>query len=239
MGIPNAIYKGPVTMDSLLYRMGLLAAAELANYIALPDTAAKYLKKAEAIKQAILTCCVGKDGLIQDGPGVEEYSQHAQVFAVLTDVVTGSKARDIIQIALSDESLAKCSVAMAYYLFRAVEKVGLYDKTNELWNLWRQMISNNLTTCVEDDVNQRSDCHAWGALALYELPAVILGVQPAEPGYESIKVTPNPGYLTWAKGEVITPKGIVKVDWEKESSGKINIKVEVPEGVKYTLSEGK
>lgn len=62
-------------------------------------------------------------------------------------------------------------------------------------------------------------------------------MQPAEPGYKSIKVNPKPGYLTWAKGEVVTPKGIVNVDLQEESNGKINVKVEVPEGIKYILPE--
>ncbi len=232
VGVPNAIYKGPVTMESLLYRMGLQAAAKLASYIDLPDMAVSFTRKSEVIKQAILTHCVGRDGLIQDGPGFEEYSQHAQVFAILTDVVTGTKAKEIMEVALVDDSLAQCSVAMAFYLYRALEKVGLYEKTERLWELWREMVNNNLTTCVEDGVNERSDCHAWGALILYELPAIVLGVQPAEPGYESIKLNPNPGYLSWAKGEVITPKGLVKVSWKKKKDGEIAVEVEAPKGMK-------
>lgn len=69
-----------------------------------------------------------------------------------------------------------------------------------------KMVKDNLTTCVEDGVNGRSDCHAWGSLILFELPAVVLGVHPAAPGYEKIAVEPNPGYLEWAKGEVITKR---------------------------------
>jgi hypothetical protein len=232
-GVPNAVAEGAVTMDSLLYRMGLQKAADLAVYIGLPDMAASFLKKAEAVKNAILAHCSGRDGLIQDGPGFEEYSQHAQVFAVLTDVVVGAKAKEIMEIALSDESLAQCSVAMAYYLFRAAEKTGLYEKTEKLWDPWRIMVKNNLTTCVESDgLNGRSDCHAWGSLALYELPAVILGVQPAEPGYKSISVRPNPGYLQWAKGKVITPKGLVTVAWKRDENGSLNLQVETPVGIK-------
>ena len=63
---------------------------------------------------------------------------------------------------------------------------------------------------VEDDVQERSD-HAWGALLLYELPSVILGVRPSKPGYEDMEeLKPVLGYLTWAKGEVITPKGTIQ-----------------------------
>ncbi|MFR6330075.1 MAG: hypothetical protein ACLUOI_15400 [Eisenbergiella sp.] len=36
------------------------------------------------------------------------------------------------------------------------------------------MLKKDLTTCV-GGVNERSDCHAWGALALYELPPAVQG----------------------------------------------------------------
>ena len=117
---------------------------------------------------------------------------------------------------IRDRDYAQCSVAMAYYLFRALEKCDLYEYTGELWEVWRNMVRNHLTTCVEDPVGQRSDCHAWGALALYELPAVILGVRPTKPGFEEFEVRPTPGHFTWAKGEVITPKGLIKVQWKKK-----------------------
>ena len=75
-----------------------------------------------------------------------------------------------------------------------------------------------MTTVAESDVSPRSECHAWGALALYELPAVILGVRPAAPGFEKISVRPVPGYFTWAKGEAVTPKGMVLVEWKKNEA---------------------
>ena len=96
-------------------------------------------------------------------------------------------------------------------------------------NQWRDMVKNHLTTCVEDPVGQRSDCHAWGALALYELPAVILGVRPTKPGFEEMEVKPVTGHLTWAEGEVITPKGMVNVSWKK-TGDKIHLNYESPVG---------
>lgn len=69
------------------------------------------------------------------------------------------------------------------------------------------------------DTDARSDCHAWGAVALYELPAVILGVRPASPGFGTIRIAPRMGYLTEAFGSVITPRGEVSVSWKKGEDG--------------------
>jgi len=41
---------------------------------------------------------------------------------------------------------------------------------------------------VENATDARSDCHAWGSLILYEVPAVMLGVRPAKPGYAAVEV---------------------------------------------------
>lgn len=216
IGSPTAILQGPITIESLLYIMGLQHAAKLAAYMDREGVAKEYQKRAEAVQNAVRIHCIGANGMLQDGPGVEEYSQHCQVFAILTDTIDADLGKSNLQLTLQDkDNYAQCSVAMAFYLFRALEKTNLYEYTNELWDLWRSMLKKNLSTCVEDGVNERSDCHAWGALALFELPAVILGVRPSKPGFEEIVVKPVTGYLTWAKGEVITPKGMVKVNWKK------------------------
>lgn len=73
---------------------------------------------------------------------------------------------------------------------------------------------------MEGEYYPRSECHAWGALALYELPSTVLGVRPGAPGYETIIVDPKPGHLTYASGTVHTPKGDIQVSW-KLSNGEL------------------
>jgi len=73
----------------------------------------------------------------------------------------------------------------------------------------------NLTTWVEDAITERSDCHAWGAVPLYEFPHELLGVQPLKPGFTSIRIAPQPGPLTWAEGSVMKPQGLIEVKWSR------------------------
>lgn len=125
---------------------------------------------------------------------------------------------------------------MAYYLFRALEKAGLYEWSTQYWNIWKRMLAKGATTCVEDEVGERSECHAWGALMLYELPSVILGVRPAKPGYGAVSVNPHGEVLEWFKGEVITPRGMVHVEKcpggpGEEGADTGTITVDVPEGL--------
>ena len=88
-----------------------------------------------------------------------------------------------------------------------------------------------MTTCVENDTDARSDCHAWASLLCYELPAVILGVRPAEPGFRKVRICPHPGMLTSAEGDVVTPHGMIRVDWKKDEKGKIILTYQLPETI--------
>ena len=124
---------------------------------------------------------------------------------------------------------------MKFYLFRALEKTNLYEYTDMYWNSWREMIKNNATTCTEAETYGRSECHAWGSLALYELPSAILGVKSASAGYRTLTVKPVVGYLDFAEGTVKTPLGNIKVSWKKEN-GNIMLNYEIPEGMHIDLN---
>jgi len=234
-GVPDAMLEGPVTVESLMYAYVLQHSARMAEYIGRKELAQEFADRAECIKKAVNMNCKGNNGLYQDGPGVEKYSQHCQVWAVLSETVPDQQVHGLMKETLENNELTQCSVAMAFYLFRAVEKAGLYEYTEKLWEPWHQMLRDNLTTCVEDQVGKRSDCHAWGALILYELPSVILGVRPITPGSQVIQVKPAPGYMTWAKGKVMTPQGMVEVSWEKLEDGTYQCGVTAPEGVQVEI----
>lgn len=227
-GVPTAIKSGPITMESLLYVLGLMHAAKLYDYLGNNDSKRDCLNEAEAVRKAILTYCTGKNGMISDGPGVEEYSQHCQVFAVLTETGDEENRKSNLLKTIEDKSFTQCTVAMRFYLFRALEKIDRYDLTREYWKPWHMMIENNCSTCIESEAFARSECHGWGALALYELPSVTLGVRPAKPGFEEIEVKPLPGYMTSANGVVITPKGEVKVSWRLNGEN-IEVEYDLPE----------
>jgi alpha-L-rhamnosidase len=58
---------------------------------------------------------------------------------------------------------------------------------------------------------------------------MVLGVCPTEDGYKSVRIQPRVhAYdLTWAKGTIPTPHGIITVAWEK-ADGKLTLEVSLP-----------
>ena len=232
-GAPSATRYGPITMESLEYVMGLQHAAKIADYLGRKAVAEEWRERAWQVQEAVRTYCMGENGMLKDGPDVEDYSQHCQVFGILTDTLTDQvlekrgtgfvSVGDILSETIRHrESYTQCSVAMCYYLFRALEKTGLYAYTDHYWDIWRRMLGNNCSTCTESEAYGRSECHGWGALILYELPSVVLGVRPQAPGYADMEIAPVAGYLRQAEGKVHTPRGDVYVQWKKdEKSGEI------------------
>ena len=234
-GVPRACRLGPSTIHNLLYAYGLQRAARLNRITGRRELATEYEKRANDILYRVdIACWSDQAGLYTEGPGFVEYSQHAQVFAVLTGMARGKRAKSILKKAMALEDIAQCSYAMKFYLFRALETAGLYDWTDALWQDWKGMLDLGLTTCPEDFVGVRSDCHGWSALPLYEFTRCILGVKPTAPGWEKIRIEPKVLSFADFSGKVITPKGLVTVGWKK-SDAKFMISGRVPDGIPFEL----
>lgn len=235
-GVPTAGRKGPITVISMLYSAALQAAAELNSYAGRTATAEEYRQRSNSVNAAIrLHCWSENKRMFKDGPDSEEYSQHAQIWSVLSGTVCGAEARELMEATMQDKSLPFVSYAMAFFLFRALSETGLYEQSFALWDIWRRLADLNLTTWVEDPVSQRSDCHGWGATPLYEFPAEILGVKPDEPGFKRIRVSPRLGHLSWAEGTVATAAGPVYVKWELDGEGRFRLLVRGPKDVPVTV----
>ncbi|WP_405877703.1 hypothetical protein OG762_03580 [Streptomyces sp. NBC_01136] len=58
-----------------------------------------------------------------------------------------------------------------------------------------------------------SMAHGWSTGVLPALTHELLGAQPTSPGYTAWKVSPHPGSVAWAQGELPTPHGPLRVAW--------------------------
>jgi hypothetical protein len=207
---------GAATFNSLLYIVALMQAADVCSFVGRHDTAREYTSRADALRSAVNHHCY-EDGLYLDGPSAKEYSQHSQVFAILSESITGTAAKALMSRTLEDTSLAKCSYSMQFYLFRAVEKVGLYTQSfPKLIEPWRRMVADNLTTWAEFEQNARSDCHGWSAVPVHEIVTQVFGVSPALPGFKKIRIAPQMALLESARGKFFTSAGDISVSWTKD-----------------------
>ena len=93
----------------------------------------------------------------------------------------------------------------------------------------------NCTTVPETPTNSRSDCHAWGAIAIYEFSATVLGVRTENVGERSVAIKPYIKGRSRAHGTVSTIAGDVTVDWKKEKN-RFVLKVTSDSGVKKVIT---
>ena len=180
------------------------------------STADEYRSLADSTASAIQSLCYRAErGLYSDDLRGEYYSQHMQVWCVLSGIAEGKAARKIMENALDLE--AKCTFAYAYFWFRALETVGLYDKADAMMNRLRALPALGCTTIPETPDAPRSDCHAWGAIAIYEFAAAILGVRTVDAAKKRILIAPRIDGRDHARGTVYTGIGKVFVEWTKKN----------------------
>lgn len=220
---------------SMMYAVGCEDFARLCGELSRCETAAEYKERAAALRKGIKVYAYDrKSGYYRHKKGGDDFSLHAQIWAVLCGAESGENAGVLIAKAVNDSSLHPVSYCYTFWLMRALEKAGVYGLSNTVWDKWNSLLKLNITTWPERPVNGRSECHAWSSIHLYEYPAMVLGVRPAKPGYEELQLRPRLYGRKFAKGSVMTAKGRVDVQLARAKEY-FNVKAHFPEIMNITL----
>jgi len=218
----------------LAYVLGL--ATELNDGFGRKEQAEHYRQVAESLKKVTKASCWDSDRrLLADTPDKNSFSQHANLLAVLVDLIPKSEQKKFMQRVAEDTSLLQCTFYYRYYLLRAMKKAGLADRYIEMLTPWRDMIANGLTTFAENPDPTRSDCHSWSASPNYDLLATVCGIEPAEPGFKSVRIEPHLGLLAWVEGKMPHPAGDVTVRLQRKENGGIKGEITLPEKLTGTF----
>ncbi len=229
VGCPAGVDTSNSALISLNYAYSLDRASELFNFFGKKYEAKYYKKQAESIKAAVYNNCFDREKqLLKETPFENSYSQHTNIWGVLTDAIPKEKQKEVMKRVLTDKTLIQCTIYFKFYLFQAMQKVGLADQYIEQLAPWRDMIAKGLTTFEEGDYDERSDCHAWGATPNYDLLATVCGIRPASPGFNKIEIKPAFGELSFINAEMPHPKGSIAVNLSKNSNGTISGIVSIP-----------
>lgn len=195
--------------------------------------------RAEALKKAITDrCWVAQRGLFADNPDGELFSQHANVLAVLYDVVSADQGRSILEKIVAPgkgidapAGITSVSYYFAWYLAQAHAHVGLSDRYIDLLQTWRDLLRLNYTTWPEErdteKLSTRSDSHAWSAHPTSDLLGIVAGIGPGAAGYKRLRVAPALGRLKWVSATAATPSGTVSVSYRK-SADRLEVTVTRP-----------
>lgn len=181
------------------------------------------------------TCYDTRRQLIADTPDKNSFSQQVNVMAVLTDAVSQPQQANLLERTLNDTSLIQSTIYFQFYHFRALRKAGLGDQYTTRLNPWRTMLNEGLTTFAEMEKNTRSDCHAWSASPNYDLLAIVCGIEPTEPGFRTVRITPHLGPLSTVSGRMPHLSGDIHVTFRRNGPRGLQGEVQLPPDLTGTL----
>ncbi|MFW5820501.1 MAG: alpha-L-rhamnosidase C-terminal domain-containing protein [Bacteroidota bacterium] len=192
--------------------------------------AESYLKIANNISQSIKQLCWDENAnLLKDSFNGNDYSQHANLLAVLTGLIPEEESGEFIERISFDQDLIRTTIYYRFYLFEALRKAGMEHLYYDLLGSWRKMLERGLTTFAERHDPTRSDCHAWSASPNYHFLTLICGVEPSNPGFREVAIKPSPGALEWINASVAHPEG--KINFYYTSVPRDSFSITLPEKI--------
>jgi hypothetical protein len=191
---------------------------------------------AAATKGVQSQCWDDKTGLYADSPAKDIFSQHANMLAVLFDVAPKDSqqallkkvfARDMGEAGTSGgPELIHASFYFRYYLARALDHAGMADDYLKTLGIWHDFLKMGFTTWPEQPGDTRSDSHAWTAHPTFDLLTLVAGIEPAEPGFKTVRIAPHLGNLTHLEATYPHPLGLIHVAYDATSA-----KITLPAGL--------
>jgi alpha-L-rhamnosidase len=237
-GVPPGASGGSAIL-SLQQVYTLRQAADLMAHYGRPEVALRYRKTAEEIRKAVQDKCWNSGrGLLSDTPGGQTWSQHANIWGVLTHAVPDEQRRQVMQKVMNDPTLTQATLYFRFYMFEALYEAGMGDAYLNQLGPWQTMLDLGLTTFAEQADPTRSDCHAWSASPNYWFLSLVCGIKPGTLGFKSVVISPNLGTLKFVEASMPHPAGTLSVLFVPQENGRLSGHVTLPEGVAGTLRWG-
>jgi len=231
VGAPGGVDDGNSALVSLNLVYALDRASELFGHLEHEYEAKKYKELADRIRSSVYENCWSDSmKLMADTPDKQVYSQHTNIFSILTDCVPEENQEKLMDQILDNKKLIQTTIYYKFYLFEALQKTGMADKYLSLLHTWKNMLNEGLTTFAEGDYKDRSDCHAWSASPLYHFLSSVGGIRPGSPGFKSVIVAPKFGDLNEIQVTMPHPQGKIKLDLKRQGQS-LEGNIVLPEGI--------
>ena len=232
-GIPPGAIGGVSAVINLQYAAVMRDAAELHELLGNDERATTYVTRADRVCAYVNETCWDEErGLYRDRPDGEEVSELGNAWAILAGAAADDRAAAVGR-QLQSPALSPAAWYGRYYVFRAARVAGVYDEVapGMIATYAERLEGTDLTTFPERYDDDSSYCHAWSAAPLYEFLGEVLGIKPAAPGFEQIRVEPQLLEFEAAAGSVpIGEDATVDVEWER-ADGELAVDLRTPVGV--------
>jgi hypothetical protein len=222
----------PIT-DRFVFALTLKESAEVFEHFGQNDQAAHYRELAAEInRETYASHFDPQSGFLRDTPKLGT-TQEVNALAVLADAVPPDAQRGLMERMLADPNVKPGPARFMFFRFelgRALRKTGLGDRFVETLGPWEDMIRDGMTTLAEFPQHTRSDCHPWAASPAYEFLSTIAGIEPASPGFKTVRIEPSLGTLQHVHAVMPHPLGPIEV-WLDRTGDGLHARVYLPQGL--------
>jgi len=231
-GVPVGTVEGGSSINTLQYVYTLQQASAIFQTMGKPIEAKYYQKLADKISSAVFFQCWDLEGnILADTPQKTVFSQHANIFGILTNTIPPRLQTSVMKNILNNDSLIKASLYFRFYLTRALNHTGMADEYLSTLSVWQDALALGLSTFPENAEPSRSDCHAWSASPNYDFLATVCGIRPMEMGFARVRIAPALGKLHNVNASMPHPQGEIKVRLERKGKNGIVGEISLPKGV--------
>lgn len=231
-GVPPQDADGGSTLITLQFIEALKNAGELEAKYGSQERAAQYRQMIAKASGALNRLNWDEHyNAYADTSAKKTYSQQPNVLAVWLDVAPKAKQTQIMRSVLASKEsgeasidgnpvpvMSQASYYFRFYLNRALEHAGLADQYVDQLTPWYNMLKMGLSTWAEQPEPTRSDCHAWSASPNYDLLTIVAGIQPAAPGFASVRIEPHLGKLTHLEATMPSVHGDIQTSYKLDGN---------------------
>lgn len=236
--IPTYSPSGESCVTTLEYLGALTEAADLESAFGDPHIASGYRDRATKVRSGLASGCWSPDRkLLADNPGKKNFSQQANILAVLYDVIPKDQQADVLKRILpiepgtTPDGVLSASHYFRFYLGRALDHAGMADQYLSALDPWRKLLPLHFSTWPEQPGETRSDSHAWTSHPIYDLLTLVAGVEPASPGFATVRIAPHLGNLPSLTATFPHPAGNIDLKYERHGSS-LDATINMPPGLK-------
>jgi|HubBroStandDraft_1064217.scaffolds.fasta_scaffold10817_2 alpha-L-rhamnosidase len=223
--IPTYGQSGTSCATTLQYLGALNDAADLEQALGDPVFARRDRGSAESVRRNVYEHCWSPErGLLADNSDKKAFSQQSNILAVLYDVIPKDRQKEVMRKILAidpgttPDGVLSASYYFRFYLARALDHAGMGDEYLASIEPWRKLLPLHFSTWPETPGKTRSDSHAWSAHPIYDLLTMVAGIEPASPGFKTVRIAPHLGDLEKLEAKFPHPEGDIKVEyhWKPE-----------------------
>jgi len=172
-----------------------------------------------------------------------------KVLGALSGYISPEKTLEFLENYQLKDPISPCSAYLLACLYADYEMPerglsiirsiwgGMLDKgATSFWEAARcdypDDFHKHLTTYTAYGEYRMSLCHAWSSTPAEWFARVLLGVNPASPGYREAQIVIRaPKSMKKCSGTVSTPFGPIGVSWYRDDDDQIIVRTDAPEGV--------